>query len=244
MRLLTAFLAVLSVAAFAVGAGARENIGSVGPGHGIAVHGSDENPCPGSNFHLNYDGTAENGYCWQYGGLVPPDYGAFAEGYNNNSSSTYICGVALFLSQIGYYSGGNVVDVYVYGSDGNNPTSVLGVTTGLNPGAIAYWPAVSQNDIAINQVAVDGDFFIGYWSNWPGAYCQFYVGADLDGFGGLPRTNIAPGIGYPTGWNDPSMIWGPTMALGIGAYEGVGIPPPDPVPTREATWGSVKHLFH
>jgi len=237
MKKLAVIFALLGVAALMSTAGARENIGSVGMGHGIAVHGSDTNPCPGSTLFLNYDGTGENGYCWQYGGLVAPDYGAFADGYSVGSPSA-VCGVALFLSQIGYYTGGNVVDAYVYGSDGNNPTSVLGVSTGLNPGSIAYWPSISQNDIDIADVNVTGDFFVGYWSNWPGAYCQFYVAADLDGFGGLPRTNIAPGIGYPTGWNDPSIIWGPTMALGIGAYVS------GPSPTKETTWGSIKHLYN
>jgi len=235
MKKLAVLFALLGVAAMMSGASARENVGSVGLGHGIAVHGGDTNPCPGSTLMTNYDGTGENGYCWQYGGVVAPDYGAFAEGY---SASGSVCGIQLNLTQIGYYTGGNVVDAYVYDSNGTNPTTVLGVTTGCNPGTIAFWPSISNNDIDINDVNVNGNFFVGYWSNWPGQFCQFYVGADLDGFGGLPRTNIAPGIGYPTGWNDVSIVWGPTMAIGVGAYVSSG------TPVQESTWGAIKHLYN
>jgi len=240
MKKLAVIFAILGVAAMMSSAGARENIGSVGMGHGTVVHGSDVNPCTGSTLYLNFDGTTENGYCWQYGGIVAPDYGAFAEGYDAGGTAC-VCGIALILTQIGYYTGGNVVDAYVYGSDGNNPTATLGMTPAMNPGTIAYWPSASQSDLDINDVEVPGPFFVGYWSNWPGAYCQFYCAADLDGFGGLPRTNIAPGIGYPTGWNDPSLIWGPTMAMGVGAYV---IPGTCGVPTKETTWGSIKHLYN
>jgi len=238
MKKLAVLFALLGVAAMMTSAVARENIGSVGMGRGIAVHGSDANPCPPATLYQNYDGTAENGYCWQYGGVVPPDYGAFAEGYSLGGTCWYVCGLALWLTQVGYYTGGPVVDAYVYDSDGVNPSTVLGATTGISPGAIAYWPSISQNDVAITAVAVPGDFFVGYWSNWPGSLCQFYCAADLDGFGGLPRTNIAPGIGYPTGWNDPSIIWGPTMAMGVGCWVS------GPTPTKETTWGAIKHLYN
>jgi len=240
MKKLAVLFALLGVAALITGASAKQNIGSVGKGHGVAVHSHDTNPCAGSTEYLNYDGTGENGYCWQYGGVVAPYYGAFADGYN---ATGCVCGVALFLTQIGYYTGGNVVDAYVFASDGNNPTTVLGSTTGLNPGTIAFWPSISESDLAISPVNVSGDFFVGYWGNWPNGFCQFYCAADLNGFGGLPRTNIAPGIGYPTGWNDPSIIWGPTMAMGIGAF----VNPPSAcggTPTKNETWGAIKHLYN
>lgn len=240
MKKLAVLFALLGVAAMITGASAKQNMGSVGKGHGIAVHSHDTNPCPGSTLMLNYDGSGENGYCWQYGGVVAPYYGAFAEGYNAAPNSG-VCGIALFLSQIGYYTGGNVVDAYVFGSDGNNPTNVLGSATGLNPGTIAFWPSISESDLAIGPVCVNGDFFVGYWGNWPNGFCQFYCAADLNGFGGLPRTNIAPGIGYPTGWNDPSIIWGPTMAMGIGVYSSG--PCIVPIPVKATSWGSIKRLY-
>jgi hypothetical protein len=235
MKKLAVLFALLGVAAMITGASAKQNIGSVGRGHGVAIHNHDTNPCPGSSLMQNYDGSAENGYCWQYGGEVAPDYGSFAEGYN---ATGVVCGVALWLSQGGAYTPGPVVDVRVYGSDGNNPTTVLGVTTGLNPGAIGMWPTISQCDLAIGNVNVAGDFFVGYWGNWPNGGCQFYCAADLNGFGGLPRTNIAPGIGYPTGWNDPSIVWGTTMAMGVGAYVTTV------VPVQTTSWGAIKHLYN
>ena len=67
----------------------------------------------------------------------------------------------------------------------------------------------------------------------------WWVGADLDGPGGFPYTNIAPGIGFPTGWQDVSVLWGPTQALGIGAE----VLPCDPVPTVGTTWGRIKALL-
>ena len=65
------------------------------------------------------------------------------------------------------------------------------------------------------------------------------LGRDLDGPGGCAMTNIAPGIGYPTGWQNVSVTWGPTQALGIGAE----VTPCDPVPTMESSWGRVKSLY-
>jgi hypothetical protein len=236
MKKLAVLFALLGVAAMITGASAKQNIGSVGKGHGIAVHSHDSNPCAGSNLMLNYDGSGENGYAWQYGGEVAPYYGAFAEGYNGNGC---VCGVALFLTQVGYNTG-QLVDAYVFGSDGNNPTTVLSTTTGLNPGSVAFWPSISESDLAVSNTPVSGDFFVGFWGEWPGALAPFYIAADLNGFGGLPRTNIAPGIGYPTGWNDPSIIWGTTMAMGIGAY----VTTDCIVPTHEATWGAIKHLYN
>ena len=49
---------------------------------------------------------------------------------------------------------------------------------------------------------------------------------------------IAPGIGYPTGWGHPDLIWPSTQSLGIAAYF---CEPPSPV--ESPTWGAVKALF-
>jgi len=129
MKAFVLLLTGLVVADTALAAGTA----SVGPGSGVLVPGPDSNPCPGSALFLNDDGTFENGYAWQYGGVVLPD---------------------------------------------------------------------------------------------------------LDGFGGMPRTRIAAGIGYPTGWQDPSIIWGPTQALGLGPWCAQ-----EPIPVERATWGRVKNLY-
>ena len=214
---------------------AAEIFGSTGYGHGIAVHGGDTNPCPGSTLYLTYDGTGENGYCWGYGGMVPPYYGAFAEAYS--AGVGYVCGIDLFLTQIGYHTGQGA-DLYVWDSDGVNPTAVLSVTAGVAiPGTIAFWPSISEHGIGITPTAVSSDFFVGCWGNWPGTMCPWYVAVDADGMSGSPRTNIAPGIGYPTGWQDVAIVWGPTPSLGIGAFVSQG------TPVRDGSWGSVKRLY-
>lgn len=59
------------------------------------------------------------------------------------------------------------------------------------------------------------------------------------GFGGCPYSYIAPGIGYPTGWNNVGVAWGPKKVLGIGVeLTDCGL-----VPTRKSTWGGIKALF-
>lgn len=207
---------------------------SVGIGTGVIIPSGDENPCPGSELLCNHDGSFENGYAWQYGGVVAPYYGAFAEGYN---ASGNLCGMQFHFTTVSGLYANQAFDVYAWDSDGVNPNNVLSVTVNLHVPMPAIWPNISAHDINSDDVAVAGDFFVGYWGNWPGLLTGWYIAADLDGFGGLPRTNIAPGIGYPTGWQDPSIVWGPTQALGICAYVG------GPIPVEETTWGAIKALY-
>ena len=48
-----------------------------------------ENPCPGSTLYINHDYGFHCGYAWQYGGVVPPYYGAFAERFSGTGT---LCG--------------------------------------------------------------------------------------------------------------------------------------------------------
>ena len=228
-------LAILILLAGALGgaASAAEYAGSVGIGQGIPIPGGDSDPCPPSTLNLNYDGSAENGYCWQYGGIVPPYYGAFAECYALEYS--YVCGIQLHLTGIGYPCA--PFTAYVWEDAGGVPGNVLATVAGLNPCPVATWPSISTHDINVGSVFVNGAFWIGYWANWSAQPCGYFVAADTNGFGGCPFTNIAPGIGYPTGWNNVSAVWGPTQAIGIGSW-GPGIPPPNP--TVETSWGRIK----
>jgi len=222
--------------------------GSVGHGHGITVPGQDSNPCSGTAvLDLNYDGTAENGYCWQYAGIGAPYYGAFAECYSGGP----VCGIELFLTGVGYPC--NSLTLYVWDDAGGMPGSVLASVPGVNPCPVSSWPSVTAHDFAI-AANPSGNFWVGYWSDDSAQPCGYFVGADLDGFGGCPFTNIAPGIGYPTGWNNASNVWGPTQALGIGVWMGatptqsIGIgawvKACGPVPVKESTWGQIKNLYN
>jgi hypothetical protein len=207
--------------------------GSVGHGHGVQVPGADTN-C--GTLMLNYDGSAENGYCWQYGGIVPPYYGAFAECYSANSQ---VSGIELLLTGVGYPCAPS--DLYVWGDAAGMPGTVLQIVNAVNPCPVATWPNISTHDFCFTGPVVNGNFWVGYWGgNFGSAPCGYFIAADQNGFGGCPMTNIAPGIGYPTGWNNASIVWGATQALGIGAW--VGTPPPNPV--KDATWGSIKHLYN
>ena len=232
MKKLATLLALFAV----VGLANASDFSSLGftsePGE---VIGSGLDECTGTLVY-NHDFTFENGYAWQYGGVEAPYYGAFGEGFSTGGGVTVEC-VAIFISHLGQYAG-HTCDVYVWeGGVSGLPGAVLTVMAGFDPGAPAMWPAVSQHDADIPDTAAGDELTVGYWGTWIGAALGWYIGADLDGFGGNPWTNLAPGSGYGTGWTDPSVVWGTTMSMGLGFYEG-GV-----VPTESATWGSIKALF-
>ena len=74
-----------------------------------------------------------------------------------------------------------------------------------------------------------------YWANFSNQMCGYFIAADTNGFGGCPMTNVAPGIGYPTGWNPVSVIWGPTQSLGRARQiRSHGFELPEPAQDTEA----------
>lgn len=203
---------------------------------GFVLPGRDDNPCPGSDLLLRFDGTGEAACSWQGDGVLPPDYGAWAEGY---TATGLVCGIQFHFSALTGWQTGQNLDAYVYDSDGENPSAVLSMTPGIDPGPVAIWPALSSHDIDTEDVEVGGEFFAGFWGAWPGEFPPGWgTVCDLDGPQGMPRTKIAPGIGYPTGWHDPSIVFGPTRNNAIGPYVA-----PLPIPASGSTWGSVKMLY-
>ncbi|MBK8232491.1 MAG: hypothetical protein IPK72_18410 [Candidatus Eisenbacteria bacterium] len=204
---------------------------SVGPGEGVLIPESRGTGC--GTLSMNADGQYENGIGWSYGGVRPPYFGAFAECYQGGDE---VCSLVLDLTQTGSHFDDSI-DAYLWDSDGTCPGNVIAVQFGYVPSSIAYWPSVSRHTVNFNQF-VPGEFWAGYWGNWPGQYVPFYVAVDLDGFGGCPVTNIAPGLGYATGWQNASVVWGPMKALGIGVEMNQM-----PVPIQAASWGRVKALY-
>ncbi len=190
----------------------------------------------GDSLFVNHDGSFENGYCWSYGGYVPPYYGAFGEGLDLGNGEV-TCG-AFWFTQIGYYFG-QPMDVYIWeGGVSDPPGAVLWVAYNVPvPGEVAFWPEVSQHDVEI-AFPVSGEFALGFWVDFSASTCQYFLAADENGPGGHPWVNIAPGIGYPTGWADPSMVWGHTESLGLGAYF-----VESPTPVTSQTWGRIRALF-
>lgn len=206
---------------------------STGAGSATPVPGEPAGDCGTLLFNAN--GTYENAFTWRYGGTATPCFGAFAEGYSFDGPR--VCSVVFDFTTTGDL--GANMDVFVFSDAGGVPGAVV-YADRVDPGPIAFWPSVSRHTFAVHGSVCPGDtFWIGYWGNWPGDFNSWFVAADLDGFRGLPYTNIAPGIGYPTGWNHVSIVWGPTVAIGIGAeitYCGS-------TPIIDTTWGKIKTLF-
>ena len=216
---------------------------SVGPGIGNLQNPGTESPCGNGNMVFNADGSYENGYAWDgYGGIALPYYGAWAECFQGNVS---VCGVIFDFTQVGYQHG-QTMDVYLWSDNGGVPGLVLSVTTGVDPGTIAEWPNISRHFVSLdNPVVPLGAFWAGFWGDWFYSPPAWFIAADLNGPGpGCPFTDVAPGVGYPTGWINSSVIFGYTHALGIGV-EVHQLNPLD-VPSHpggeDVSWGKIKEL--
>ena len=208
---------------------------SLGGANGVIQNPNERRHC--GSLELNADGSYEGCYAWQYGGVVAPTYGAFAECYTTSGPQT-ICTAIFDFSQLGSQAG-QCFDVYVWDDASERPGNVLCTFPSFQPGPLAFWPSFTRLVVNLEGCCHDGPFWIGYWGNWPGGFAPWYVGADLDGSGGCPLTNIAPGLGFPTGWTNVSQVWGPTQALGIGCE----LSPCGPVATQRVSWGHVKALY-
>ena len=90
-----------------------------------------------------------------------------------------------------------------------------------------------------------GDFFVGGWGDWPMSGAAWFWAVDElpPGGEGMPRTKVAPGLGFPTGWQHPADVteaWARCKSMGIGACV-AGVCQPTAV--APGTWGGVKSLF-
>jgi hypothetical protein len=237
MKKLAVLFALLGVVF--VGVASADNVAFI-QGQGVHAPGSDTDPCPPSVLYMNHDGSTENAFTWQNQGVVAPDYGAFAEGYSGVSG--VVCGAELFLTSWATMTGTGVLDIYVWEYDvpNDNPGAVLSLTTPVAFSGVGYWPVVTTHDIDIvDAIAGPDGFFVGYWpGSWAGLPAQFGCAMDEDGFGGVPRTNIAPGIGYPTGWANPSVAGYILQAFGLGGWVG------GDTPVQETSWGAIKNLYN
>lgn len=190
--------------------------------------------CPGELI-FNHDYSFENGYAWHYSGTAPPYYGAFGESFDLGCAHIN-CAVYWF-TQVGYYFG-YPMDVYLWdGGVYGSPSGVINVLPDVGGLHIDYWPACTENDITFDNYVTD-DFTIGFWADFSSGINTWWVCGDENGPGGHAWTNIAPGIGYPTGWYPVSLVWPGCISLGIGAFVSEDASPPE-----SRTWGSIKALF-
>ncbi|MCC7144708.1 MAG: hypothetical protein IT349_21615, partial [Candidatus Eisenbacteria bacterium] len=189
-------------------------------------------PC--GDLLLTADGTWEFGYSWGGGDAPPPEYGAFAECYSGEGE---VCGMALWVTHFEFGEQAPF-DAFVWSDDGEGaPGSVLCASLGHNASPVPTWPNFERVDVPIEGCCVSGTWWIGFRGTWPGAPGMEIL-ADIDGpVRGCPRTKIAPGLPYPEGWQDVSLIYGhDTKALAIGAlFRSCA-----PTGTVTTTWGRVK----
>ena len=233
MRTRYVLSAVISALLGFVAPGA-DDFSSLGYREDTVIESDGRDDCIGT-FICNHDYSFENAYCWQLGGLYPPYYGAIAEGYDLGPA-TIECGVFWF-TQIAYMYPAPT-DIYIWsGGVDAPPSEVLCLIPDVSDFHIGLWPTCSENEVLINE-CVDSDFAVGYWQPLWGGACPFYCCADENGPGGHPWTCIAPGIGYPSGWQHPNVVWPNCKSMGIGATI---IETPSPAESR--TWGAIKSLF-
>lgn len=162
----------------------------------------------------NHDNSFEAAYGWNFDAVADPYYGAFAESFEGPGT---VCGIQFWLTQLGNQNG-QTMDVIVWDDDNTgNPGPVLQLLPGIDPGAVAQWPDVSLHALDSEILVPEGKFWVGYWGDWAGSQAGWFVAADENGTGGTPRTNIAPDLGYPAGWESPTIVlpWEDCRSLGI-----------------------------
>jgi hypothetical protein len=213
------------------------NAVSLGRSDETTIVGPGTDACASGVLIHNHDGSFENGYLWQYTGCQPPYYGAFGEGYDLGEGIV-TCGTFWVSTLPGPYIPPGLADCYIWqgGVDGP-PGAVILVLPGGGFDNVPVWPNVGQNDVEMN-VHQSGPFTVGYWGNWPDGFGLFACVADEDGPRGHPWTCIAPGQGYPSGWQDPAIVWPNAKSMGCGVYF-----ESNPTPAESPTWGVVKSLF-
>jgi hypothetical protein len=145
MTRLVVLSVVLWLAASTTGA---SNFASLGYSDETTVVGPGPDACAEGTLIYHHDGSFENGYAFDYGGVVPPYYGAFGEGYDLGPG-VVTCGAYWLSTLPGYYQG-EPSDCYIWqGGVYTPPGTVLGVAPDIVFDNIPVWPAIGQNDIAL-----------------------------------------------------------------------------------------------
>jgi len=229
-----ALLLLLSVLVAPAGATDAVTLGYSDDG---TVIGAGPDACGEGELLYHHDGSFEGGVAWQYAGVTQPYYGAFGEGFALGDPGELECAY-LWVTTVPDAFHFQSCDIFVWsGGVTGAPGEVLYLLPGLVLTSVPDWPSFGENQIDMN-CTVSGDITIGYWGNWPGELAGYYVAADLDGPGGHPWTDIAPNSVYPTGWQDPAVVWGYIPSLGLGLSW-----TPAGSPVESGSWGSIKRLF-
>ncbi len=220
---------------------------SLGPGPAPVALEAEE-PQPPRELRFHHDGTFEDAFCFQLAGVAPPHYGAFAEGFTSGRQDYLISEIALWVTQVGYY-GSEPLDLYIWhGGVAGPPGLVLYLSAGRQLQNVPMWPLVAENRLSVSALLPPGDFSVGFWANFSQICCTWFIASDRSGNPGQPWVNVAPGVGFPSGWRHPEILWSPPVrSLGLGATVipyNLGVPeaPPGEAPVA-STWGRIKDLY-
>ena len=186
---------------------------------------------------MNGDGSYEWAIAWSDEAQQAPDYGAFAECFHGESE---VCAAVFdFTAVVPIVNG---MDVYLWEDSGGAPGDIAYLLPNVGTGGIAFWPSVSRHVIELEEPqCMSGTWWIGFWGDWAGSAAGWFVAQDKDGPSGCPMTKIAPGLGYPSGWQSVEVAFGQTSALGIGVQLRDC---PHPVPAQRRSWGRIKRLYN
>ncbi len=208
---------------------------TLGPSDETILVGDTESRCEGTAFS-NHDNSFEAAFGWQYGGVAPPYYGAFGEGCALGAV-TIEC-LTIWLTRIATEDPTVGLDAYIWeGGVTSEPQNVIYVLPGVDPGIPGAWPVVTELDVPVGFV-VEGDITVGYWADFSGTLCEYYLAADTNGPEGHPWTCVAPGSGFPSGWQHPDYVLGSVQSWALGGYYTEG-----GAPASSLTWGAIKGLF-
>lgn len=211
-------------------------------GKGIHLEGSDTAPCDDAVLLENHDGSTEAAFTWCESGVEEPESGALAEGYADLRGAASVCGIRLYLTRWGDMSGDGLIDLFVWEPNTyfDQPGLVFSISTSVRISGVRLWPSITTHDLDVADAVFSiGGVYVGYWPrSFVGGPPGFACAIDQNGPGGRPRTCIAPGLGYPSGWAHPGIIGRPVQSLGIAPWCGYAR-----VPTEETSWGQVKATF-
>lgn len=202
--------------------------------------------CSVGTLYRNDDGSIENAYAWDLGGIAPPYYGAWGEAYDLGPGNV-ACGTFWF-TQTGYHWGRGM-DVYVWdGGVSRDPGPVIFLLPDVVPTFIPFWPECGENRFYIG-CDVTSEFTLGFWADFSHDIQDWYVCADENGPGGYPWTCISPAQPHYTGWHHVNVVFPDCKSMVIGPLfnprdpAGVDECPEGGPPAESPTWGQIKAIF-
>jgi len=177
-------------------------------------------------FLKNADNSYEAALSWTGSGTAG-HYGTFAEPFElPTDRDGSPCLAILQFSDNGNHVE-TEIDLIFWADDDGQPGEVLGMLEGLPLGYIAEWPSLAQRTQEVYElqpIGIRGKFWAGLRAVVDPDKCSLMMLADVSGDPNQGQrramTRIAPGLGYPEGWQSLEVLLGQPAALGIGVVVG------------------------